>query len=306
VLPRTLSAASVIRHLNRAGRLPARVTYGAAAAALLAVAGVSAGAALGPAPAFGAVADAGPAGPFGHPTAAAALSTAGRPASLDGASHTGAATPFGPATPLDAFAPGAHSATARPGGAQHGATTVHRTAPHAAAQQAAAGAQRQSTSHGTAAPHQPAAPAKPYQIYDSVTPSAIPAGRDVATYATGPFAVRSSQVAGRNVLWIDTRGSDPRASALDVEPGDATPHMAARWAQAKLSASRNATAIIYTMISEWRQTQAAISTLPSWMHSHIRWWIADPTGVRHMVPGANATQWYWGQNYDISTAQPGF
>jgi hypothetical protein len=24
------------------------------------------------------------------------------------------------------------------------------------------------------------------------------------------------------------------------------------------------------------------------------------------VPGASATQWYWGPNYDISTANPGF
>jgi hypothetical protein len=24
------------------------------------------------------------------------------------------------------------------------------------------------------------------------------------------------------------------------------------------------------------------------------------------VPGASATQWYWGSSYDISTAQPGF
>ena len=42
------------------------------------------------------------------------------------------------------------------------------------------------------------------------------------------------------------------------------------------------------------------------MQSHVRWWIADPTGVDHIVPGASATQWYWGHNYDITTAKPGF
>jgi hypothetical protein len=39
------------------------------------------------------------------------------------------------------------------------------------------------------------------------------------------------------------------------------------------------------------------------MHSHIRWWIADPTGSPHIVPGADATQWYWGTGFDESTAK---
>jgi hypothetical protein len=42
------------------------------------------------------------------------------------------------------------------------------------------------------------------------------------------------------------------------------------------------------------------------MQSKVRYWIADPTGVAHVVHGSNATQWYWGQNYDITTANPGF
>jgi len=54
------------------------------------------------------------------------------------------------------------------------------------------------------------------------------------------------------------------------------------------------------------QVQAAIAALPSSMQSHVRWWIADPTGVPHLVPGSSATQWYWGSGYDISTASPGF
>jgi len=153
----------------------------------------------------------------------------------------------------------------------------------------------------------PAAPAGPYRIYDSVTPSSIPAHAPVATYADGGYAVSPSQVAGRgHVLWIDTNGSDPRASALDVEPGDATPSMAASWAWHKLHAAANSVAIIYTMRSEWPAAQAAVHTLPPQMQSHVRWWIADPTGVPHIVPGASATQWYWGPNYDITTASPGF
>ena len=159
----------------------------------------------------------------------------------------------------------------------------------------------------TRAPATQLKPPRPYEIYDSVTPSAIPAHHQVATYATGGYAVSPSQVAGRgNVLWIDTRGTDPKAAALDVEPGDATPSVAANWAWHKLHAADNSVAIIYTMRSEWAATKAAVNTLPGHMRSHIRWWIADPTGYNHVVPGASATQWYWGSNYDITTANPGF
>jgi hypothetical protein len=152
-----------------------------------------------------------------------------------------------------------------------------------------------------------AAPARPYQIYDSVTPSAIPSGHEIATYADGGFAVSPSAVAGKKVLWIDTNGSDPRASALDVEPGDATPAGAGTWAWQKLHADPRGQAIIYTMRSEWPAAQAAVhASLPASLQSHVRWWIADPTGVPHVVPGSSATQWYWGTSYDITTATPGF
>jgi hypothetical protein len=157
-----------------------------------------------------------------------------------------------------------------------------------------------------AATQHAAQPARPYLIYDSVTPTSIPAGHIVATYATGGYAVPPAQVAGRHVLWIDTTGGDPTAGALDVEPGDATPAQAATWVQSKLSAHPNALARIYTFRAEWPATQAAIATLPAHMRSHVRWWIADPTGYPHIVPGSDATQWYWGQSYDISTATPRF
>lgn len=174
-----------------------------------------------------------------------------------------------------------------------------------------------STAHGTAstpaAPaqrrppvHHVARPTRPFLIFDSVTPSAIPAHHMIATYATGGYAVPAAQVAGRQVLWIDTRGTDPAAAALDVEPGDATPSVAAQWAWHKLRATPGSVARIYTMISEWPAVKAAIGGLPQRMRTHVRYWIADPTGVPHIVPGASATQWYWGKHYDISTAKPGF
>src|SRR5262249_49848235 len=129
----------------------------------------------------------------------------------------------------------------------------------------------------------------------------------VATYATGGHAVTADRVAGRGpVLWIDTRGTDPAAGALDIEPGDVTPDVAAPWVSAKLRADPHALAILYTGPSEWAEVKASVSTLPSWMQAQVRWWIANPTGYPHLVPGSDATQWYWGPRYDISSATPRF
>ncbi len=235
----------------------------------------------------------------------------------------------GPATVASAASnPAVHASVATPGQASAPASASTRPAgsnsasPHTvpAQQQAAVTVGSGRAQHATAAAHtasasgtaRPATAAshskawnKPFLIFDSTTPTAIPSHHEVATYATGPFAVPASQVAGRNVMWIDTQGTDPNAQALDIEPGDATPSMAATWVSEKLTADPHTTAVLYTMQSEWPQVQASVATLPTWMQHQVRWWIADPTGVPHLVPGSNATQWYWGQNYDISTAEPG-
>jgi hypothetical protein len=224
------------------------------------------------------------------------------------------------ASPQVAAAPAEQQAAAASASPSAGSAAVGRHAADAhradgtASQPAAASTQPAATPSQSAAPSQPAAtpapqPApQPYQIYDSVTPSAIPASSQaIAVYADGNYAASQSQVGHRGlVLWIDTNGSDPNADVLDVEPGDATPTQAATWVAQKLDASPNSVAIIYTMKSEWSAVQAAVNALPWWMPSHTRYWIADPTGVPHIVPGSQATQWYWGQNYDISTALPGF
>ena len=153
----------------------------------------------------------------------------------------------------------------------------------------------------------PTGPTKPYLVYDSVTPGALPSSQPAAVYADGAYAASASQASGHHsLLWIDTNGSDPNANALDVEPGDATPASAAQWVQAHLSKQPHSVAIIYTMRSDWSAVQDAVGGLPSWEQSHVRYWIADPTGVPHVVPGSSATQWYWGSSYDISTANPNF
>jgi hypothetical protein len=197
------------------------------------------------------------------------------------------------------------------------ATSSASPSPAAATQQTPTSTPSASTSTGTqqsssqaqpAEQHAFTAPQQPYVFYDSVTPGQIPAGNVVATYADGPYAVSPSSITGAKwVLWIDVNGSDPvNAQVLDVEPSDATPATAATWAQERLTAHPNGYAVIYTMLSEWPAVQAAIHTLPSSMQAHVRYWIADPTGVPHVVPGSSATQWDWGQNFDISTALPSF
>jgi hypothetical protein len=224
-------------------------------------------------------------------TLAAAVPWAGTAASAADAAHGGHAPTIGVVT---------HT-TADRTSADHHTSASHTSASHTSAGHASAG--QASAGHATAK----AASTQPETIYDSVAPTAIPAGQQVATYADGPYQATGTAVAGRgNVLWIDTNGTNTHAQALDVEPGDATPAEAASWVSAKLSASPRTDAIVYTFEAEWGSVQSNIDALPSWMQSHVKYWIADPTGTPHIVPGASATQWYWGSSYDISMAQPGF
>ncbi|MBO0830813.1 MAG: hypothetical protein J2P29_02475, partial [Actinobacteria bacterium] len=84
----------------------------------------------------------------------------------------------------------------------------------AAAISAAAGEHRAAVAHPKPTPavrHKPAAaaPQKPFDIYDSVIPAAIPRNVLAATYSTGHFAVPAAQMASRPTLWIDAWGTDP-------------------------------------------------------------------------------------------------
>jgi hypothetical protein len=213
---------------------------------------------------------------------------------LQAASAHAKAAAAKPAKPAAAVKP---AAAAKPAAAKAAAKAAHATLARSAAKPPA-------SRHKAA---QPTGPNKPYVMYDSVTPGSLPANQPAAVYADGAYAASSSQMAGHHsVLWIDTNGSDPNANALDVEPGDATPASAAQWVQAHLSKQPHSVAIIYTMRSDWSAVQDAVGGLPSWEQSHVRYWIADPTGVAHVVPGSSATQWYWGSSYDISTANPNF
>jgi hypothetical protein len=192
-------------------------------------------------------------------------------------------------------------------GPQAGATHSAATGDQPAAAGSGKHPAKQATRHPAAKKRAPAAAAKPYRIYDSVTPGTIPSGEVAAVYANGAYKTSAAKVAGHHsVLWIDTDGSDPGANVLDVEPGDASPAGAAKWVRQRLTAHSDTVAIVYTMMSDWQQVKHEMAALPAAMRSKVRYWIADPTGTPHVVAGANATQWSWGDNYDISTANPNF
>jgi hypothetical protein len=276
------------RNSFRYRRSPSRLVLGAAAATVAAGVAVFVGLSAGSGTPAGTAA--------GHTGVLSAATISG---GRDGASGAASSAAARSAAARHAAAVRQHQAAARPASApraRHGSGGQHpATAAHVAPR-------RHRHRHAVAA-----APAKPFLVYDSVTPQAIPGNPVIATYADGPNPDSPAMVAGRGkVIWISITGEDPNASALDIEPGCASPSQAAGWVSQRLTIHPHGVAILYTMISDWAAVQANVSTLPSWMKSHIRWWIADPTGTPHIVPGSQATQWYWGPNYDISTALPGF
>lgn len=293
--PRIAESLSLFRNARQvpaALRRPSRTTWAAAGAAVttatLAAAAVIGGTgALAPAGAAQAITTA-KSYPGVSPVVASAIS--GRPASGPAAVAASAVSQPG--------APGTHLTVklhAPAGQPNQAAATSQQPAAPASPQQAAAPAPA------------PTASAQPYRIYDSVSPSQIPAHEAAALYSNGSYAANPSQVGQLgHQLWIDVTGYNYSASVLDVEPGDATPAQAASWAYHRLSQHPDALARIYTFQNQWPAVKQAIAGLPSWMQARVHWWIADPTGVPHMVQGANATQWYWGSNYDQSTAMPGF
>jgi hypothetical protein len=257
----------------------------ATAAGAAAIAGISVGASL------GATSNTGSASPSAAAPAAMAMHPAGGASRQD---HP-AATSGSPLTPKA-------SGTRSPG---------RRAAPQARPATSArptVSARPTASTRATASARPSAGPSKPYEFYDSVEPGTVPAGAIVGTYSTGARPVPASAVAGRKqVLWIDTLATDPAGSgALDVEPGCATPSQVPGWVSSRLKAHPDQVAIVYMSLSEWPQVQADVASLPKWMRSRIRWWVADPTGVPHIVPGSSATQWYWGSTYDESMAEPNF
>jgi hypothetical protein len=199
----------------------------------------------------------------------------------------------------------------------HTHTTQHRSAGHATTEQTplkvpihARGAESSTPLHKVkAVPQhrrtaQPAAPEPGGTFYDSATPQNIPPHAPMAAYADGGYAASPQEVAGHHVMWIDTNGSDPRANALDIEPGDATPQQAAVWVQEHNQVEPGVKPVLYMSRGQWPAVQASVSSLPRYEQNKVLYWVADPGGPAHL-PGAWATQYQWdGNQYDVDAAAP--
>jgi hypothetical protein len=140
-------------------------------------------------------------------------------------------------------------------------------------------------------------------MYDSVNPNGIPAGgqlicgwvdgaygpRDPYGWTAGAWARFPGQIPVRIAALSSTRG----AQVYDVENGDLTPEQAIAVLDRERAAGNNPT--IYGSQYTVGQVKALLAA-----RSEPPWWVADPTGIEHMLPGAVATQWLWKPGYDQS------
>jgi len=98
------------------------------------------------------------------------------------------------------------------------------------------------------------------------------------------------------------------AHCLDVEQGDATPGQAPGWVR-RQHARGIKRPIIYCGASNRGQVESALRN-DSIHRNEYMLWVAHWTGVPHIEPGSDATQWRAveqpGRNYDISLCEPWF
>jgi hypothetical protein len=149
-------------------------------------------------------------------------------------------------------------------------------------------------------------------MIDSTTPGAIPQSADrVALYFNGRFAATQDQAARftqARVYWIDVLNTSPAAcSILDIESGDASPADVPGWVAARLEAHPGAVCRLYSNLSTWPAVKAAVADMPGDHRAQVRYWIANPTGIWHLVPGSDATQYAFspgGINIDLSAVGP--
>jgi hypothetical protein len=142
--------------------------------------------------------------------------------------------------------------------------------------------------------------------YDSAPGIFPPDATSVALYANGLYVwTRPLAHTWAKVLWIDVNGTAPdQASILDVETGDATPGHVPGWCTARLDAVPDSLLRLYCNLETWPAVRAQVRTMPDDTRARVRYWIASPTGIQHLVPGSAATQWDWGEDWDISSYGP--
>ena len=141
-------------------------------------------------------------------------------------------------------------------------------------------------------------PVVPVNMYDSVNPGLIPGNvRMVAGYMDGDYAWTKEdwgRFPGAEKVIITVRGS-LTGNVADVENGDMTPEQAPGWINAKQQAGKRG-ATIYC-------NRATMSTVQHYCRGHAYYlWVADWTGVAHIIPGTVAVQYKTvPDTYDISS-----
>lgn len=136
-------------------------------------------------------------------------------------------------------------------------------------------------------------------MYDGINIGLIPAtASDILCYTDGRYANVSAAKARfpqATIHTISAIGTTP-SEWIDVEPGCVWPPSSAvelwlRW--------RNKG--FYTNLSGRKILQSLL--LPG---EQPEWFIADPTGIAHIVDGSIATQYQWTPGYDVSLTTPAF
>jgi hypothetical protein len=149
-------------------------------------------------------------------------------------------------------------------------------------------------------------------MYDSTRPDLIPAGGlYIAIYGNGDYAADRAAVQAAHpqadIYSIDVMNTDPGGCSIaDVENGDMKPSDIPGWVERRLQAHPGALCRVYCNISTWPACKAEVARLAGDKRAQVRWWIADPTGTAHEVDGADATQWYWGDDWDESLISAAF
>lgn len=146
------------------------------------------------------------------------------------------------------------------------------------------------------------------QMFDSVTWTAIPVNAEiVAGYIDGAYrwpAEAWNHFPKAKLVRIACFASTLAGDVLDVEDGCSRPEQAPGWVKARRAAGL-ARPVVYCSRS-LKDTIAA--QFDAQGVAQPDWWIADWTGVPHLVPGSVATQYAnppsSGGNWDVSLTAP--
>lgn len=142
-------------------------------------------------------------------------------------------------------------------------------------------------------------------MYDSTRPNLIPSSAAiVCVYINGRYAVDIAAVQKQfphaRILEIDVLGNAPDASIKDVENFDIPVSSVQEVCMARFQKHPNALTRLYCNLSTWPGVKDQVRGLSEAAKSNIRYWIANPTEIAHLVPGSDATQYFWGSTFDQS------